>query len=633
MTGRAMDPLSPAAVAAAAELEADGEEAGPQTAVSPPRGAQHLLYRHVLTPSLTSSGHIPAPSIAATEPDPEAGVGGGPSVGALWALTTLRISVGNPVQCCGGAEPRKASGPQLRGFRGQALTSPGFAEFRGLCLARPERAHSPGPAEAVAAWVPRALTADDGAVAGARFITIRKVRVYRTGVLTPGCGPDGDMTLGVVAQLLRTHDVPAPWGAEPALEPTRMQMPQGNPLGLRHSLQELLARDSVQVELSPEKKGLFLKHVEYEVSSQRFRSSVYRRYNDFVVFHEMLLHKFPYRMVPALPPKRMLGADREFIEARRRALKRFINLVARHPCFSEDVLLQLFLSFSGSDVQNKLKETVQAIGDEFLHCQVASRAKDLLPADIQAQFAASRELVRNMYNSFSKLRDRAERMASRAIDHAADLLIFGKELRQVTLALGSDTTPLPPWAALSSSTWGVLKQALKGLSVEFALLADKAAQQGKLGDSDVVEKLNLFLDLLQSYKDLCERHEKGMLHRHQRALYRSMLARRQAGSGREPESVEQLESCILEQENAIQTLELRSHFSLYCLYQETQLVHAYLPLTSHILGAFVNSQIQGHKEMNKVWTDLKPKLHCLLSGSSGPPTRPRSPPEESLLPR
>lgn len=40
---------------------------------------------------------------------------------------------------------------------------------------------------------------------------------------------------------------------------------------------------------------------------QRFKCSVYRRYNDFVVFHEMLLQKFPYRMVPALPPKRMLG--------------------------------------------------------------------------------------------------------------------------------------------------------------------------------------------------------------------------------------------------------------------------------------------------------------------------------------
>ncbi|XP_036993790.2 sorting nexin-8 isoform X3 [Artibeus jamaicensis] len=428
-----------------------------------------------------------------------------------------------------------------------------------------------------------------------------------------------------------TADLPMPQASEwRDLDPSRMQVPQGNPLLLSHTLQELLARDSVQVELVPEKKGLFLKHVEYEVSSQRFKSSVYRRYNDFVVFHELLLQKFPYRMVPALPPKRMLGADREFIEARRRALKRFINLVARHPPFSEDVVLKLFLSFSGPDVQNRLKEAAQCAGDEFLTCKLAPRAKDFLPADVQTQFALSRELVRNVYNSFYKLRDRAERIASRAIDNAADLLTFGRELS----ALGSDTTPLPSWAALHSSTWGSLKQALKGLSVEFAVLADKAAQQGRQEENDVVEKLNLFLDLLQSYKDLCERHEKGVLHKHQRALRKYSVMRRQmsaAAHGREPESVEQLESRIVEQENAIQTMELRNHFSLYCLHQEMQLVHAYLPLTSHILGAFVNSQIQGHKEMSKVWNDLKPKLHCLFVGPNSTLTPPRSP-REGLSP-
>lgn len=251
--------------------------------------------------------------------------------------------------------------------------------------------------------------------------------------------------------------------------------------------------------------------------------------------------------------------------------------------------------------------------------------QDFLPADIQTQFAVSRELIRNIYNSFYKLRDRAERIASRAIDNAADLLVFGKELS----ALGSDTTPLPSWAALNSSTWGSLKQALKGLSVEFALLADKAAQQGKQEENDVVEKLNLFLDLLQSYKDLCERHEKGVLHKHQRALHKYSLMKRQmmsaAVQSREPDSVEQLESRIVEQENAIQTMELRSYFSLYCLHQEMQLVHVYLPLTSHILGAFVNSQIQGHKEMSKVWNDLKPKLNCLFAGPNSSLTLPRSP--------
>ncbi|XP_023792910.1 sorting nexin-8 [Cyanistes caeruleus] len=435
-----------------------------------------------------------------------------------------------------------------------------------------------------------------------------------------------------------------------------MQTPQGNPLLLSHTLQELLSKDSVQVELIPEKKGLFLKHVEYEVSSKRFKCSVYRRYNDFVVFHEMLLQKFPYRMVPALPPKRMLGADREFIESRRRALKRFINLVARHPPFSEDVLLKLFLSFSGSDVQNKLRELVQGVGDEFVTCRLATQAKDFLPADIQAQFAASRELIRNIYNSFYKLRDRAERIASRAIDNASDLLIFGKELS----ALGSDTTPLPSWAALNNNTWGTLYTAALNFILNDELCGHKPFKNqsgqvsfsgvyapensidtgrkedsGKQEENDVVEKLNLFLDLLQSYKDLCERHEKGVLHKHQRALHKYSMMKKQMMSAtvqnKEPESVEQLESRIVEQENAIITMELRNYFSLYCLHQETQLIHIYLPLTSHILGAFVNSQIQGHKEMSKVWNELKPKLSCLFVGSSSVPTPPLSPPEGNFF--
>ncbi|XP_069425745.1 sorting nexin-8 isoform X11 [Ovis canadensis] len=292
---------------------------------------------------------------------------------------------------------------------------------------------------------------------------------------------------------LKPRDSPVPPVSEPrAPDAGRMQVPPGNPLLLSLTLQELLARDAVQVELVPEKKGLFLKHVEYEVSSQRFESCVRRRYNDFVVFHEALLHKFPYRMVPALPPKRMLGADREFIEARRRALKRFINLVARHPPFSEDAVLKLFLSFSGP---------------------------------------------------------------------------------------------------------------------------------GKQEENDVVEKLNLFLDLLQSYRDLCERHEKGVLHKYS-LMKRQMVSA--AARSRGPESVEQLESRIVE-ESVIQTMELRNYYSLYCLHQETQLVHAYLPLTSHILGAFVNSQVQGHKEMSKVWNDLQPKLRCLFVGPHSAPAPPRPP--------
>jgi len=45
-------------------------------------------------------------------------------------------------------------------------------------------------------------------------------------------------------------------------------------------------------------------------------------------------------------------------------------------------------------------------------------------------------------------------------------------------------------------------------------------------------------------------------------------------------------------------MELRNYFSLFCLHQESQLIFTYLPITSLILGAFVDSQVLGHKDVS-----------------------------------
>ena len=83
---------------------------------------------------------------------------------------------------------------------------------------------------------------------------------------------------------------------------------------LGFSFADLCSLDSIKVELVPEKKGLILKHVEYEVTSQRFKTTVLRRYNDFLALHEMIMMRFPYRILPRLPPKKMLGGKTGVIE-------------------------------------------------------------------------------------------------------------------------------------------------------------------------------------------------------------------------------------------------------------------------------------------------------------------------------
>lgn len=64
-------------------------------------------------------------------------------------------------------------------------------------------------------------------------------------------------------------ELPKPQLGEPRdLSTLRMQPAQDVVLTLSQTLDELLGKDTVQVELIPEKKGLFLKHVEYQVTSQ-----------------------------------------------------------------------------------------------------------------------------------------------------------------------------------------------------------------------------------------------------------------------------------------------------------------------------------------------------------------------------
>lgn len=71
------------------------------------------------------------------------------------------------------------------------------------------------------------------------------------------------------ALVLCLTELPRPQLGEPRdLRALRMQPAEEDPLTVSRTLDKLLDLDTVQVELIPEKKGLFLKHVEYQVTSQ-----------------------------------------------------------------------------------------------------------------------------------------------------------------------------------------------------------------------------------------------------------------------------------------------------------------------------------------------------------------------------
>ncbi|KAK3089854.1 hypothetical protein FSP39_007091 [Pinctada imbricata] len=395
-----------------------------------------------------------------------------------------------------------------------------------------------------------------------------------------------------------------------------------NPNDLGYSFYELCGLDNIKVELVPEKKGLILKHVEYEVTSQTYKTTVLRRYNDFLAFQELLMMRFPYRLIPRLPPKKMMGANREFIEGRRKSLRRFLNLIARHPQMYDDKLVKFFFTFTGSDVQHKIRESFRGIPDEFMTSNLASTAKDLVPMDTQTQLSNSKEHIRILYNSVCKLKDIIERMVMRATNYACDMLQFGQELSQ----LSSDNTPMTAWATGTNSTWSNLQRGFKHLSVEYAALGDKASQEAGDLDDLVLEKICFLQDMLIAYRDLCERHEKGVLSDHQRAIAKMGQYKKKKMSATvstsEVGAVEQLEQKILQQESQIANMENRNYYSLHCLQMETQLIHANLEILYDLLSAMAKIQSKSHSDLGKVWSDILPIIENLHSSSVSTRTSP-----------
>lgn len=68
--------------------------------------------------------------------------------------------------------------------------------------------------------------------------------------------------------------------------------------------------ETIIVTLMPEKEGMFMfQHHNYEVASARRGSKVIRRYSDFVWLLDCLHKRYPFRVLPLLPPKRVAGTS------------------------------------------------------------------------------------------------------------------------------------------------------------------------------------------------------------------------------------------------------------------------------------------------------------------------------------
>lgn len=126
---------------------------------------------------------------------------------------------------------------------------------------------------------------------------------------------------------------------------------------------EPLRKLSVLVSDPQKQKSHSQTYITYQVSTkiegQDEHSCVVRRYNDFVLLHQILSNDHPTALVPPLPDKKVLNylsGDRfshSFTQKRCRSLQTFMRRLLKHPELAKSRIVDTFLTSSDWDVYRR----------------------------------------------------------------------------------------------------------------------------------------------------------------------------------------------------------------------------------------------------------------------------------------
>ncbi|RDA93543.1 hypothetical protein CP533_3977 [Ophiocordyceps camponoti-saundersi (nom. inval.)] len=265
--------------------------------------------------------------------------------------------------------------------------------------------------------------------------------------------------------------------------------------------------EHMAVTLMPEKEGMFLfQHHNYEVASQRRGSKVIRRYSDFVWLLDCLQKRYPFRVLPLLPPKRVavngnhLSNDGAFIEKRRRGLARFLNALVRHPVLSQEQLVVMFLTVP-TELAVWRKQATISVVDEFADKALPAGLEDSLPPTLEELFSRTRAGVRRSAELYINVCNIMDRLVKRTEGVAAD---HGR----VAMTLASLTEASADTYATDPNEVPLLNDGLVATSKHLQTCQTLLEDESRGWDEGVLEDLKRQRDALVSMRDMFDRRER-----------------------------------------------------------------------------------------------------------------------------
>ncbi|KAJ7623207.1 hypothetical protein FB45DRAFT_924904 [Roridomyces roridus] len=168
-------------------------------------------------------------------------------------------------------------------------------------------------------------------------------------------------------------------------------------------------QESVKITLLGQQGFILNRYFVYEISTSR-GAPVPRRYSEFAFVWECLMRRYPFRLFPALPPKR-IGGDELFLEQRRRGLTRALNFVLNHPVMKEDALFAAFLTEPSFELWRK--NTPISLDEESVSKRVDRNEEMTIPSDLEEKLATLRRRINPLIEQWQRICILTERIVKR----------------------------------------------------------------------------------------------------------------------------------------------------------------------------------------------------------------------------
>ncbi|KAK7061005.1 Sorting nexin mvp1 [Paramarasmius palmivorus] len=138
----------------------------------------------------------------------------------------------------------------------------------------------------------------------------------------------------------------------------------------------------------------------------------------------VFVRRYPFRLFPALPPKR-IGPDEYFLEQRRRGLARCLNFVINHPVMKEDGILAVFLTHSSFEEWRKQSHV--SLDEESASKRIDRVEEMSIPSDLEDKITTIRKRLNPLIEQWQRICILAERIIKRR-EAAATRALFDNTL-------------------------------------------------------------------------------------------------------------------------------------------------------------------------------------------------------------